>query len=135
MTDRPIKDYRMVLAQTIAPEQTLAEADKAMRENHIRHLPVMDGDKLVGLVSQTDLHLVENLDNVEPDMVRIGSVMSPLPYAVPPETPLGEVVAVMADSRYGSAMVVDDGTLVGIFTATDAVQVLANLLAGGNKKA
>jgi acetoin utilization protein AcuB len=48
--------------------------------------------------------------------------MTPLAYAVAPTTPLEEVVGAMADNRYGSALVIDRGKLVGVFTTVDALR-------------
>jgi acetoin utilization protein AcuB len=53
--------------------------------------------------------------------------MSQEPYTVPPEAPLGDVVRTMATERYGAALVVDHGKVVGIFTAIDAMRLLADV--------
>ena len=54
--------------------------------------------------------------------------MTPLPYAVPPEEDLGAVVQVMAQKRFGCALICEDDRPIGIFTETDAVRVLADVL-------
>ena len=50
------------------------------------------------------------------------------PYAVPPETPLAEVAATMAERQFGSAIVTDGRGAIGIFTTMDALRALASLL-------
>ena len=50
------------------------------------------------------------------------------PYRVAPDTPAAQVLRHMADNHIGSALIVDDGLLVGIFTSTDACRVLADYL-------
>lgn len=57
-------------------------------EHQIRHLPVLDGGKLVGIVTQRDLHLVETLKGVDQQTVTVEEAMSQDVYTVEPETPL-----------------------------------------------
>ncbi len=95
-----------------------------MRKHHIRHLPVLDGGKLVGVVSLGDLHLVETLAEVDPAKVRVEEAMSAEPYTVSPDTPVGDVAAEMAEHRYGCAIVVDEQKVVGVFTTVDALRAL-----------
>lgn len=116
---------------SIGRSQTLTKAHELMRANRIRHLPVLDGGKLVGMVSQRDLHLIESLSDVKADAVQVDEAMVQLPYAVPPEAPLDEVVQEMSERRYGSAVVMEHGKVVGVFTTTDAMRVLAQMLRGG----
>jgi acetoin utilization protein AcuB len=112
----------------IRRDETIAAAHETMRGHRIRHLPVMDGRRLVGIVSDRDLHLVESLRDVDPQIVRVDEAMTPGPYAVGPRTSLAKVARSMAKAKYGSAIVMDRGRVVGIFTATDALDALAALL-------
>jgi acetoin utilization protein AcuB len=59
-----IQKYMTPTPHTIGQEQTLQVAHDVMREHGVRHLPVLEGGKLVGLLSQRDLHLVETLREV-----------------------------------------------------------------------
>jgi acetoin utilization protein AcuB len=113
---------------TIAPERTLADAHRLMRERNIRHLPVVDRGRLVGLLSQRDLYLLETLASVDPAAETVGEAMSAEPYAVAPDAPLELVAVEMADRRIGSAVVVDRGAVVGLFTTVDALRALAVVL-------
>ena len=106
----------------------MAAAHAMMREHQIRHLPVLRGDQLVGLVSLRDLHLLEALDDVDPDKVRVSEAMTDEPYAVEVGTPLREVALNMGAHKWGSAVVLDGGKVVGVFTTIDAMRALANLL-------
>lgn len=54
--------------------------------------------------------------------------MIPAPHSVAPETPLDEVVTTMPGQRYGSAFVVERGHVIGVFTSTDAIDALEELL-------
>jgi len=112
----------------IGMEQSLRVAHDLMRSNRIRHLPVLHGGKLVGLLSLRDLHLVETFRDVDPETVRVEEAMSQDVYAVPPKTPLREVVTEMAERRIGSAVVVEGTQVVGVFTTVDALETLASAL-------
>jgi acetoin utilization protein AcuB len=112
---------------TIAPEQPLAAAHALMREHHVRHLPVLRGETLVGLVSQRDLYLLETLGDVDVEQVQVEEAMSP-PFAVGPDEPLGAVLDAMLEHHYGSAVVLEGGRVIGIFTTTDAIRLLRETL-------
>jgi len=99
-----------------------------MREHNIRHLPVLHGGKLAGMVTVRDLHLVETLQDVNPEAVKIEEAMSSDPYVVAPTATLKEVAREMADRKLGSAIVVDGGKVVGVFTTVDALHALMDAL-------
>lgn len=113
---------------SIGREQKLSQAHELMREHAIRHLPVLHAGKLVGVLSDRDLHLIETLRDVDPDKVLIDEAMSTTVYAVSPKTPLDEVVREMAQHKYGCAVVVDKDKVVGVFTTIDAMRVFAEML-------
>ena len=114
--------------RTIRPRQTLAEAHRLMRRNLIRHLPVLDRGKLVGIVSQRDLALIESLPDVNPAEVPVEDAMVGPVYVVAPATPLAEVAGEMARRKLGAAVVAAAGRVVGVFTATDACRALARVM-------
>ncbi|MBK6697815.1 MAG: CBS domain-containing protein [Myxococcales bacterium] len=113
---------------TVGLEQTMAQAHKMMREHRIRHLPVLHGGKLAGILSDGDLHLIETLRDVDPDKVLVEDAMTQTPYFVSPETPLDEVVAEMAEHKYGCAVIMQNQSVVGIFTTVDACRAFAEML-------
>jgi len=108
---------------SIGVEQPLSEAARRMRAHHIRHLPALKGGKLEGLISERDIALVLALP-LDPETVTVEEAMSPAPYAVSPQTPISEVVQRMEKQKLGSAVVVDDGQVVGIVTTTDCLGLL-----------
>jgi acetoin utilization protein AcuB len=89
---------------------------------------VLDGGKLVGILSQRDLFFTESLHDVDAMTVPVEDAMSTEVYVVAPEKPLGEVAARMVECKYGSAVVVRDGQVIGIFTTTDALRVLVGIV-------
>ena len=115
---------------SIGREQTMAQAHRMMREHRFRHLPVLTGGRLVGLLSDRDLNLIETLRDVDPTKVLVEDAMTSDPYTVSPDAPLDEVVATMAEHKYGCAVVMQNNKLVGIFTTVDACRAFAELLHG-----
>ncbi len=110
-----IQKYMSVAPHSIGAEQPLTQAHELLNKHSIRHLPVLKGGKLVGMVTQRDLAVVETLKDVDPKKVLVSDVMSPEVYTVSPESPLDEVTSEMASKKYGSAVVVQNGHVVGIF--------------------
>jgi len=113
----------------IDKDAPLSEAHRLMRQHQIRHLPVMDGPTLVGLVSVGDLHLMETLKDIDSATVPVSEAMTKELYTVAPETELRTVALNMYSRKLGSALVVQDGKLVGLFTTVDALRVLADVQA------
>lgn len=125
-----IQRYMTTQPHSIGEDQPMAMAHQMMKKHSFRHLPVLTGGKLVGLLSDRDLNLIEALRDVDPDKVTVGDAMSGDPYTVSPETPLDEVVATMAEHKYGCAVVMQNQKLVGIFTTVDACRAFADMLHG-----
>ena len=123
-----VSKYMSPTPHTIGREQTLSTAHHLMREHRIRHLPVLAGGHLVGLLSERDLSLIESIETVDPETTLVDEAMTQVPYTVGPEAPLDEVVATMAAQRYGSAVVVDGPKVVGVFTTIDALNALLDIL-------
>lgn len=125
-----IQKYMTTQPHSIGQEQTMATAHRMMREHRFRHLPVLTAGKLVGLLSDRDLNLVETLRDVDPEKVLVEDAMTSDPFTVSPDAPLDEVVSTMAEHKYGCAVVMQNGKLVGIFTTVDACRAFAELLHG-----
>ncbi len=128
MSRQTVGRYMTGMPHLIQRHESLLAAHRAMREHRIRHLPVLHGRRLVGIVSDRDLHLVETLRDVDPRVVRVDEAMTPEPFTVGPGASLLRVARSMARGKYGSAIVMERGRVVGIFTTTDALDALAGLL-------
>jgi acetoin utilization protein AcuB len=124
---------------TVTPDTSFPDAFRLMREKGIRHLPVMEGEKLVGVVAQTDLlhaspssattlsvfemnYLLANL--------HVREVMSSPAITVPDDAPLEEVARVLVDKKIGCLPVMRDGKMVGLVTETDIFKTFAEILGG-----
>jgi acetoin utilization protein AcuB len=125
-----IADFMTPGPHSIGRDQSLAAAHRLMREHRIRHLPVLDGGKLVGVISDRDLHLAETLKDVDAERVPVEDAMTPSPYWVGPATPLAVVAREMAEQKIGSAVVIDGKRIAGVFTVTDALRALADYAEG-----
>jgi len=119
--------YMTMTPFAINSEATLVEAMDVMKDKKIRHLPVMKGGKIFGLISDRDLKSFFAFAGTDPKSIRVGDVCSEDPYLIAPDSLINEVAAEMAHRKVGSAVVVDNGKLVGIFTATDACQALSDI--------
>jgi acetoin utilization protein AcuB len=114
---------------TIRKDAKMSQAHELMRAHRIRHLPVLENGKLVGIVSDRDLHLIETLPDSEPDEVTVEEAMTEEVYAVGLDDPVDAVAERMAAHKYGCAVVADQrGAVEGIFTTVDAMQVLVDVL-------
>lgn len=114
---------------TVHKDATLARAHQIMREHRIRHLPVLDAGKLVGIVTERDLHLIETLPGGNPEDVMVEEAMTEEVYTVQADEPVDAVVEMMSNRKLGSAIVLDrNGRVGGIFTAVDGLRVLADVL-------
>ncbi len=119
-----VAEYMTASPLTVGDDQPLTRAHELMREHRIRHLPVLHGGKLVGVVSMGDLHLLETLGKFDLEKATISEAMTADPYVVAPNAPLSEVAATMADHKYSTAIVARGSKVVGIFTTTDALRAL-----------
>lgn len=113
---------------TIGSDQTLATAHRVMRHHRIRHLPVLEGGRLVGIVSQRDLTFVEGLTDVDPESIAVSEAMTTEILAAEPTADVRDVAARMAQSKSGSIVVMQGRRVVGIFTTVDALKALVTLL-------
>jgi acetoin utilization protein AcuB len=113
---------------TIRRDATLAQARELMREHSIRHLPVLEAGRLVGIVSERDLARFEHDASLGPNAT-VEEAMTVDVYAVSCHDAVDGVAERMAEHKYGSAVVMDRrGGVEGIFTTADGMLVLADIL-------
>jgi acetoin utilization protein AcuB len=120
---------------TASPDTTLADALSLTRAHRIRHLPVLDGDRLVGVVTDRDLRLAmppiwaDERDELREALKtrRVSEVMIRNIITVPPDTPVEHAAKLLYTHRIGCLPVLDDDRLVGILTETDLLRACAEL--------
>lgn len=123
---RLVREVMTAQPHTIGVDQPLAVAHRMMKSYGVRHLPVLDRAHVVGVLSERDLFFLETGADVDARYERVDQAMSTNVHAVPPETPLAEVARTMADRKLGCTVVVEGARVVGIFTAIDALRLLAD---------
>jgi acetoin utilization protein AcuB len=122
---------------TVTPRNAIRTAVNLMREVGCRRLPVIDRDRLVGIITDRDLRRAANspfvvreqwYDNFILDHIEVGSCMTPNPLTIPPDAPVSEAARLMRDHKIGGLPVVAGGHLVGIVTETDLLNFLIDML-------
>ena len=122
---------------TIDSDTYVLDAQKIMRENNIRRLPVVDKGKLVGIVTQHDLLMaspspatslsIHELNYLLSKM-KVKEIMKKNPMTFGPDTPFEEALRIGQDKKIGSFPVVEKGKLVGIATESDIIRFLTEAL-------
>jgi len=116
---------------TLPPSATVAEARTQMQENRIHHLPVTEGDKLVGLVTltaATDSFLRDDTHRIHANDILIDEAMVKDVATVDIGASLRQAALFLEKHQIGCLPVMDGTHLVGIITETDFVAVAINLL-------
>lgn len=126
----PVRHYMTPSPVTVTSTTALSDARDIMARDQIRHLPVVDGTRVVGVVSARDVLVVEDLKVFASYDTTVGAAMAADPVSVPSDTAVAHVVKTMAREDIGCVLIVDEGKLVGIFTDVDAVKLLARALSG-----
>ncbi len=122
---------------TVTPNMSVKEAFLTMRTHRVRHLPVVDGDRLAGMVSDRDLRRPRWADALEDwtsyyqidDSISVKDVMTSNPEVLRTYDPIQKAITIFREHRYGALPVLDKtGALVGILSAQDLLLALEELL-------
>lgn len=116
---------------TANEDMMIDELRQLMERHGIRHLPVLRGDSVVGIISDRDVRLAAGLSVAEKLQIRAADIMAPNPLTVSADMPLDKVAYAMSEGKVGSVIVNDEeGNFLGIFTATDALNALIEIIRG-----
>ena len=111
----------------------LKEISGLLKTNNIRHIPIVSGDKLVGIISKTDIMRLsfgdiyegqENADEAIFDMLTTAQVMVNSPTTVNAHDTIKEVAELMSSVEFHALPVLDEGKIVGIISTTDLIKYL-----------
>ena len=131
-----VRDLMQEKIVTIGASDRLSTVEDIMTLGRVRHMPVVQGGKLVGVVSERDL-LRASLSNLTGfdsserrsflDGVEIARVMSAPPVVIEADAPIEHAALVMAERRIGCLPVMDGQMLVGLLTETDLLRYFAGV--------
>ena len=136
MADLRVRDIMGKNVVTISVSERLSTVEDIMTLGHVRHMPVVRGGKLVGVVSERDL-LRASLSVLSEHrgaerraflhVVEIARVMSAPPIVIGPDATIDEAALVMAEKKIGCLPVVDGDHLLGMVTETDVLRAVAGI--------
>ena len=122
---------------TLNTSDDLSTAERLFKEHKIRHIPVVNGEKIIGILSYTDLLRISFADSVDDDehsvdtvvynMFTIEQVMAKNLISVGSTTTIKDVAYILANNEFHALPVVDDWKLVGIVTTTDLINYLIDM--------
>lgn len=124
---------------TLGPEDSLMRAVELMRLKRVRRLPVVIGERLVGLVAEGDLKraqpstLSESQEEFQQVMegTTVSRIMIGKPITVAEDVPLLDAAATLHETKYGALPVLREGRLVGILTDHDILRTFVELMKHG----
>jgi acetoin utilization protein AcuB len=143
MSQRPrelrVADVMTAGPVTLGPEDTLMRAVEVMRLHGIRRLPIVVGDRLVGVLAEGDLKRAQpsTLSDTQEEFDRVmegtnvSRIMINDPVTIEPGAPVLDAARTLQNSKFGALPVVEGGRLVGILTDNDLLRVLVDLLQSG----
>jgi CBS domain-containing protein len=117
-----VRDSMTADPKTVAASAPVSEAARLMASEDVGSLPVVEGDELVGIVTDRDLVVQVVARGEDPDTVRVLDVYSKAPVVATPEEPLDEALQRMASEQVRRLPVVSDGRLVGILAQADVAR-------------
>ena len=132
-----VRDFMTSPATTLPHTASLLDAALKLRSTGYRHLPIVDGERLVGIVSDRDIlrfspSLLGRIGQEEYNAIfentQLERLMSRDPLTVTPTTRLREAAALLYERKLGCLPVVEDGRLVGIITIIDMLAILLRVL-------
>jgi CBS domain-containing membrane protein len=141
MSEQPVVTVAQLMSSpvvTLSPDDDLASAIAIVALKHVRHLPVVEHGKIVGLVTHRDLlaakpsstlHLSARETVALEHRIPARSVMLTTVRTVAPDTRAHDAAQVMLEAKIGCLPVVENERLVGILTEADLVRFLVQLLA------
>jgi len=131
-----VRTHMRAAALTIAPDDPLNLAIRLFRENHIRHLPVLAGGDLVGILSDRDVRLAigradiddqrfDDSNGYSPTQLTVGDAMCEQVVTIEADAMLLEAAEMMLAGKFSALPVLETGEFAGIITETDLLRVIA----------
>jgi len=125
----PVEEFTTPNPITAPVNASIKELQSLMADHGIRHIPITNGKKIVGVISDRDIKIVLGLDPNCERQVQAEHIMSENPIFVNTSAPIDEVAFTMSQNKIGSVLVYDDSEdFYGIFTSTDALNALIEIV-------
>ncbi len=129
MTNITVEEFTTPCPVTVSSHVTLGDIGILMEKHGIRHVPVVENNIAVGVVSDRDLKLMGKFQGWQ--SYNVSEILSHDPFTVTYDTKLDVVAYEMSKRKIGSALVIDEiGEIMGIFTSTDALNALVEIVRG-----
>ncbi len=124
-----VRDIMRSPALSVSADTTLEDAYRTMQARGIRHLPVLEGGTLVGVVTDRDLRLATSAlaPAPFPPESRVSAVMSRSPLTADASDPVEDAARTMRERKIGCLPILEDGRLIGIITGLDLMDALVSL--------
>ncbi len=126
----PVEEYTTPNPVTATEDTPVSELSELLLKHGIRHIPIVRGTHVVGIVSDRDLKIVAGLNLGEKAKFRAAEIMAHDPVTVRSDASLDQVAFEMSKLKIGSVLVKEGGALLGIFTVTDALNALIEIVRG-----
>ena len=123
-----VDEFTTPCLKSVSPETSLTELERLMKEENIRHIPVKKEGQVLGIISERDVYFSYRLGDA--DSIKAQDIMQKNPYQVDSRTKISEVAFYMSENKFGSALVTGADGELGIFTSTDALNALIEVLRG-----
>ena len=127
----PISHIMTKTVVTVNQNDDLRKVVEKLKSNSIRHIPVVNGKEVVGIISRTDVNRLtfgalfegqEGIDEAILDMLTIPQVMTSKPKTLSSETIIKDLASTFVKEEFHALPVVDNGELKGIVTTTDVIK-------------
>jgi CBS domain-containing protein len=116
---KKVRDAMTPGVRSVAPSDSVTEAAQAMKEQDVGSLPVVEAERLVGMVTDRDIIVRAVAEQVDPQTLTVGDVASGDLVTVEPDEDLEEALALMGRHRVRRLPVVENGRLVGVVAQAD----------------
>jgi len=116
---KSVKDAMTSDVKTATPSLSLTDAAKLMKQEDVGSVPVVDGERLIGMLTDRDIVVRGIADGSDPHAVKAGDIASRDVVTVRPDDDLDDALRLMAQHQVRRLPVVEDGHLVGVLAQAD----------------
>jgi CBS domain-containing protein len=127
---KSVSDLMTQNPRAVRPDDSVVEAARLMRDENVGSLPLVDGDRLIGMVTDRDIALRVVAEGRDPGSVSVQEIASRNPVAAESATDLDDALRLMARHQVRRLPVTEEGRLVGIISQADVAAEVGDKQAG-----